>query len=112
MAGGNGTDIRVWKDNWLPRESCFRVITPPPAIWDEETTVDKLICPVTRRYDQSVLEHIFNAEVVELIQSIPLSCRSINDRLIWHHEKNGRFSVLSAYHVARQDVSLMGVETE
>ncbi|KAM1380552.1 hypothetical protein ACFX2I_022263 [Malus domestica] len=32
--------------------------------------------------------------------------------LIWHHEKYGRFSVLSAYHVARQDVSLMGVETE
>lgn len=59
-----------------------------------------------------MLEHIFNAEEVELIQSIPLSCCSINDRLIWNLEKNGRFLVWSAYHVVQQDVSLIGVETE
>ncbi|KAL3513503.1 hypothetical protein ACH5RR_026220 [Cinchona calisaya] len=37
---------------------------------------------------------------VEAISSIPLSKSLIRDRWVWHHNKNGQFSVHSAYHLA------------
>lgn len=48
---------------------------------------------------------------MELIKSIPLSIRNTKDRLVWHFEWNGKFSVRSAYHLARHDTVLMGVES-
>lgn len=93
-------EVRILKDSWIPREFFFRIITPRPATWDMEATVDHLICPVTRQGDQALLDDVFNAEEVAQIQSIPLSCQFTSDRIIWYHEKNCRFSVRSACHVA------------
>lgn len=74
----------------------FRVISPIPENWDGGTIVSRLICPDTRQWDRMLLEQVFNVEEVELIQGIPLSVRNLNDRLIWHHEQNGRSSIRSA----------------
>lgn len=39
----------------------------------------------------------------EVILSIPLSVNEIGDRVIWARNKNGRFSVKSAYRLAQED---------
>ena len=44
-----------------------------------------------------MLERVFLARDVELIQSIPLSKRKPQDVLILHETKSGNFSVKSAY---------------
>lgn len=36
---------------------------------------------------------------VDLVRSLPLGKLFANDRLVWHFDKKGRFSVKSAYHV-------------
>lgn len=40
----------------------------------------------------------FSNEEIDLIHSIPISMRASLDHLIWHFEKNGKFTVRSAYH--------------
>ncbi|CAI0465171.1 unnamed protein product [Linum tenue] len=35
-----------------------------------------------------------------MIQGIPLACQRITDKLIWHYEASGQFSVKSAYYLA------------
>lgn len=48
-----------------------------------------------------LLNDLFSVEEVEAIQSIPLSVGDVEDRIIWHYERNGKYSVRSAYQVAQ-----------
>ncbi|KAM5548825.1 hypothetical protein ABKV19_000305 [Rosa sericea] len=48
-----------------------------------------------------ILRELFIDEEVELISRIPLSMGSSRDRLIWHYDKSGRYTVKNGYHVAR-----------
>ena len=93
---GSGEKIKVWHDKWIPSPSTYKVISPISSLADD-ATVDQLINPVTIRWDVSMLESVFLARDVDLIQSIPLSKRKPKDVLIWHETKSGYFSVKSAY---------------
>lgn len=106
---GDGKTIKIWQDNWIPRESYFRVLSPPPREWDVETTVDKLFVADLQQWNVGLMCELFSQEEVEKILSIPLSFRMILDRRIWHFERNGKFLVKSAYHVARALTSVEGV---
>ena len=44
----------------------------------------------------------FHREDAEAIYRIPLSQRYVSDSIIWLYNKNGNFSVKSAYNVARR----------
>ena len=44
----------------------------------------------------------FHREDAEAIYRIPLSQRDVSDSIIWLYNKNGKFSVKSAYNVARR----------
>lgn len=48
-----------------------------------------------------LLYDLFSQEEVEHMLSIPLSMRMVADQRIWHFEHDGKFSMRSAYHVAR-----------
>lgn len=41
------------------------------------------------------------SEEVNLIRIIPLSKRKVDDKLVWHYDKRGLFTVKSVYHVTR-----------
>lgn len=83
------------------REYCFRILTPPPVQWDEETTVEGLFWMESKQWNVGLLNELFSQEEVDLIRGIPLSLRNIADRRVWHFEKPGKFTVRSAYHVAK-----------
>ena len=57
-----------------------------PGIWDE-SELGELLLPIDR----------------DLISAIPLSIEPQRDMLIWHHEKNGTYSVRTGYNVLLQD---------
>ena len=99
---GNWRNIRIWKDNWVPRESCFRILSPRPPYWDEEATVENLFPLNSKQWNYQMLNELFSPEEVDLICDIPLSIRDDEDRRVWHYELNGKFTVRSAYHVARE----------
>jgi hypothetical protein len=98
---GNGSQIRIWKDRWIPKPTTFR-IQSTPRVLDEEATVDNLIDKDTKWWDPVVLGNLFEKEEVQMIQSIPLSNTNQRDMLIWRGTANGLFSVKSAYYIQQE----------
>lgn len=94
---GNGTSIKVWQDNWLPRAHFFLVVSPPPVGWGRETTVDKLFIDDTHFWNEALLGQIICQEEIDPILSISLSFQDVSDKVICHFERDGRFLFRSAY---------------
>ncbi|KAL0397552.1 UNVERIFIED_CONTAM: hypothetical protein Scaly_0203600 [Sesamum calycinum] len=97
---GSGTSICIWKDPWLPRPLTFGPITPPLGHLSEMKVSD-LIDPQTQDWNAQLIRSIFWPVDSDLILGIPLGHLGLEDQIVWHHTKNGIFSVRSAYHLAR-----------
>ena len=93
---GSGTQVKVWKDAWLPSPSTFKVLSPV-SILSEDATVDSLIDNDKMCWDIEKLRSVFLSRDVEIIQQILLSRRRPSDRQIWTGTRSGRFTVCSAY---------------
>ena len=90
----NGESIKVWKDAWIPGSR--RVISP---IGDANPNLEVgvLINPITRTWDVNLVSQLFLPFEQERVLSIPLSLRFPDDVLCWDLEKDGAYSVRSAY---------------
>lgn len=95
---GNGSEVSIWTDPWLPRGVTRRPITPRAGCILQR--VEELIDPVSEQWDVQLLEQTFWEEDVKLIRSIPVH-REMDDVVGWHFDSKGRFSVRSAYKVHR-----------
>ncbi|XP_065626375.1 uncharacterized protein LOC136066260 [Quercus suber] len=96
---GNGKDIRIWGDKWLPRGSSYEVISPRIFL-HQDTRVSELIHSVRKTWNVEVICQIFLPVDADTILGIPLSIRLPGDRIIWAETNNGCFTVRSAYWVA------------
>lgn len=65
----------------------------------EEDLVEVLVDPTTRQWNRSLIYSIFNQPEALKIVSIPLSQSLPKDKICWHWEKNGCYTVPSAYHL-------------
>lgn len=94
---GDGRRVRVWRDHWIPGER--QVATPLDTLGlnIEQATVDKLIDQNTMSWNLQNIHGLFNPLVAATILKMPLSFTSYPDKCIWNEEKDGRFSVRSAY---------------
>ncbi|CAH9083997.1 unnamed protein product [Cuscuta epithymum] len=93
---GNGNHINVWRDSWLP-DKVNPKITSVCVEGLEEATVAGLLNSKGEDWDLDILKDLFNERDIDLIRSIPISNRLVEDRLIWSGEQNGCFSVKSCY---------------
>ncbi|KAL0413622.1 UNVERIFIED_CONTAM: hypothetical protein Sradi_1563900 [Sesamum radiatum] len=96
----SGAAVRVWMDPWLPRPHTFLPITPRNTL-AADVTVQTLINPTTNVWDTETIDAVFWPMDRDLILKIPLSKLGCDDLPVWHFSKDGRFSVKSAYCVAR-----------
>ena len=64
--------------------------------------VSTLIDHDTKRWRRDRLERIFLPFEVETILNIPINYHAQEDQFIWVGNKNGTFTVKSAYYVARK----------
>ncbi|GJN00674.1 hypothetical protein PR202_ga17870 [Eleusine coracana subsp. coracana] len=97
---GDGRNINIWLDPWLPTGSTRRPITPRG-----QTKIDRvadLINPATGEWDRELIEDIFWEEDRQNILAIPLNSY-IEETLAWHFDNKGLFSVKSAYHVLQDE---------
>jgi len=93
---GDGTSIDIWADEWLPREHLRRPYTPRRA--SLLSRVNDLMDPVTGTWDAELVRDTFWDDDAELILSLPVH-EGMDDILAWHYNKNGIFTVKSAYKV-------------
>lgn len=93
---GNGESIGVWRDSWLP--SCEHPgILSPVVDGFEEAKVADLIDPVSRQWDLSLIQGLFNPNEADLIRSIPPYRPSCVNKLIWPYTFSGQYSVRLGY---------------
>ena len=78
---GNGRDVRVWGDRWLPCSSYNRVISPRLFL-HEDTQVGELIDTEVKCWKSSMVDSIFLPHEAEAVKSIPLSVCLSPDKLL------------------------------
>ncbi|XP_075637006.1 putative mitochondrial protein AtMg00310 [Castanea sativa] len=79
---GDGKQIKIWGDNWLPSKSKAKV-TSPLLYGQENFLVAVLINKSTRSWRNDVIAHVFEIAKVAVIKGIPLSSSNQKDKLIW-----------------------------
>jgi ribonuclease HI len=98
---GDGSNLKIWTDPWLPRDQSRRPITPRGA--NLLTYVEELINPITGSWDEKLVKETFWEEDATIILAIPIF-EGRENNLAWHYDKKGLFSVRSAYRVCRDDL--------
>lgn len=96
---GHGFHTSIWEDPWLTEDGYFKPITPRPANSYFPMNVVDLIDPIAGTWDRDMVEGHFWQVDCNRIFSVPIGAPSVDDHLIWHYEKHGRFSVRSCYHL-------------
>lgn len=98
---GNGSQIQIWKDRWLPNPSTFRVCFPNTVL-NSDATVRELIDEDLKWWNVDLLERIFSKEKALLIQTIPLVAQIRRTCLFGEVQQMEYFFVKSAYHLQKE----------
>lgn len=101
---GNGVNVSIWKDKWLPTPSTYKVMSPVKDL-NENVCVCSLIDAYTSRWKEDVIDGIFVDHEAKVIKSIPLNPCGGADDLIWLGSPKGIFFIRSAYALALEDAS-------
>lgn len=99
---GNGLNVDINKDPWLPCDNDPYIHTVHDAITDQK--VSCLMSMSNDSWDIDLVRDIFDDRDANLILSIPVS-RADDDVWFWRKDKLGHYTVKSAYGVAKEVVS-------
>lgn len=91
----NGSSIKIWGDPWISFPNSFRIFSPKPSGCHVEY-VYELMDPDCKSWNLQTRVSLFSHSEIDLIRSIPLSFRDVDDRFIWHFEPRGVFSIKTA----------------
>lgn len=80
---GDGYNLNIWKDPWLPRDFSRRPITPRGA--SLLTRVSELFDPVVGGWDRDLVQETFWPEDAALILAPPMH-EGREDTLAWHFD--------------------------
>ena len=69
---GNGSLIRIWKDNWLPFTPGLKPHTPR-LDWDENDKVESLIDSQTKQWIWEIHHEMFSSIEALNISKIPIN---------------------------------------
>lgn len=94
---GNGTNIRIWEDPWIPDSSTRRPSTLQGS--NQVRLVSELLNTHDGTWNCSLVRSVFNPNDAKHILQIPIFGQW-DDKMAWHYDSRGMFSVKSAYKVA------------
>jgi ribonuclease HI len=97
---GDGKQIKIWKDKWIPTPTSY-MIQSPHRVLDLEARVSSLINMDTNWWNIPLIREVFNREEADTIYGLALCLGRQEDKQIWVGSKNGLFTVRSAYHLAK-----------
>ena len=93
---GNGENIQIWGDKWLPKPSTF-MVSSPRLFMPQDMKVGDLIDKEEATWKVGVVDALFLPHEAEAIKAIPISSNLPEDKQIWAWSTNGVFSVKNAY---------------
>jgi len=93
---GSGTNMPVIGEPWLAKGTNISPASPTSAQF-HYFTVRNLINHEKKTWNEPLVKYLYDIEVVQLILQTPLFHQVIEDTLVWKLEKNGQYSVRSAY---------------
>uniref|UniRef100_A0A453F0C4 Reverse transcriptase zinc-binding domain-containing protein n=1 Tax=Aegilops tauschii subsp. strangulata TaxID=200361 RepID=A0A453F0C4_AEGTS len=106
----DGTSTFIWQQHWILQDFNMspivsKIIDPPLLVAD--------LITAEASWDMDKLAQIFLPTDAQAIAAIPLCTRQVDDFWSWIHEKNGVFTVQSAYRMlvstkARREAWLEG----
>jgi hypothetical protein len=94
---GDGTKIKVWEHNWIPRSYHMRPLGIKPG--KEVNLVSELLLPNGAGWNVGKLNDCFCEADVNDILKIPVGRAGSVDYMAWNYTKNGLFSVRLTYHL-------------
>lgn len=103
---GNGRKVRIWGDKWIQEPHRLEFDNPDIPL-NADALVSDLIDEDTKQWNRDLISSCFERDVAQQIVSIPLSFRLPPDSLVWKGEKDGMYSVRSAYHLLCDEKSRM-----
>jgi hypothetical protein len=95
---GNGEAVKIWRHQWLPRDSKVRTISKRK--WNRLTYVKELMIEGEKQWDEPRVRHLLHPEDAEAVLKIRIPQREMDDFPAWYLENNGLLSVRSAYKFA------------
>ena len=103
---GNGNNILVWEDPWVP--DCLNFIPKPKegSPPNSSLAVSQLFNQDRLSWNEHKLRELFDPEDAQAISRIPLMSIDKPDKWIWTKANNGEFNLKSAYGLTRnvQDI--------
>ena len=93
---GNGLNVRIFEDPWLPGEHPFKVPREVPQ--DLSVFLVSQLKLTTGSWNEELLHAIFPLDIANRMKSITLT--NASDQVIWKFNKGGNYSVASRYKVA------------
>ncbi|KAK3199848.1 hypothetical protein Dsin_023263 [Dipteronia sinensis] len=94
---GDGNNIHVFKDQWIPRPNTFKPITVNP---ENDLRVADLLDRNHQGRDTTKLDRAMLPINKDIIMSIPISWRGGKDYIAWHFDNKGVYTVQSGYRLA------------
>jgi hypothetical protein len=95
---GDGRDINMWRDNWIPRDYNLKVT--PRKTNTRIRRVSQLLRPGSNIWNKDLVNKVCYSHDADWILKLKLPPTPCEDFVAWHYEKSGVFSVKSAYRLA------------
>lgn len=106
---GNGADVFIWSNNWIPGVPSSRPSASLAAVHNLARVQEFILSP--RIWNKNLVRGTFIHSDAEAILSIPLSPSSPPDRLVWNQEQKGFFfPVKSAYRLELSSIQVTNSE--
>ncbi|GKV53935.1 hypothetical protein SLEP1_g60446 [Rubroshorea leprosula] len=93
---GNGQDILIYQDKWVPTLPGFKVTSL--SVTNSLLSYVYELLDHEEEWDVTKLNTCFSSEECRELQKIPI--RMCSDSFIWHYDRYGNFSIKSAYLLA------------
>lgn len=95
---GDGRSIQIQRDQWIPRKEGLKTVVFTKR--SRLRWVNQLMNEEGKEWNVPLIRQMFHALDADEICRIPIPRAKAKDCVAWHYEKNGIFTVRSAYRLA------------
>jgi len=99
---GSSASIPILNEPWLPNGECIRSDIPG-AHFVSNFNINSLMNLHEKSWNEHTVRQVVNVDIAYKILQTPLISQVDADRVIWKAERNGRYSVSSAYRLCVSD---------